>query len=115
MKKIEQPAYTPEFTARVVGAEPLKVTQKQAQQLLKQAMTGFEIRPSVIISGKEKRIPLEKQMGMFFSKERVKQKVLGKRGAVKRIKAKKMKKAKKIKTPKSQNMERVLSKMLGGL
>lgn len=37
-------AYLPDFTSRVIGLAPQEVTQAQAQKLLKQQLTGLEIR-----------------------------------------------------------------------
>ena len=55
-KKVrEEFMYSPEFTARIVGAEPISVTQKQINKLIRQAQTGLEVRPAVRIVSKIKR------------------------------------------------------------
>lgn len=47
VKNIYDVAYLPDFTARALGLEPEKITQKQAEQRLKKLYTGLEIRRSV--------------------------------------------------------------------
>jgi hypothetical protein len=40
----EDYAYLPDFTSRILGLEPEKVSVKNAQKKIKQLQTGFEIR-----------------------------------------------------------------------
>lgn len=40
-------AYSPDFTSRIVGLEPVKLTKTNAEKLVKKAMTGLEIRRGV--------------------------------------------------------------------
>lgn len=41
--------YTPSFTARALGIEPIEVTMAQAEKLISRVQTGFELRAPVIV------------------------------------------------------------------
>ena len=48
-------AYVPGFTARAIGLKALEVSEKQAQQLIKKVITGFEVRRPIRIVKKRKK------------------------------------------------------------
>jgi hypothetical protein len=45
----EELGYTPSFTARAIGIEPIEVTMAQAEKLISGVQTGFELRAPVIL------------------------------------------------------------------
>lgn len=44
-------AYVQDFTSKVVGFQPVEVSEKQAMKLARQTQTGFEIRMPIVIKG----------------------------------------------------------------
>ncbi len=51
----EEFLYTPSFTARAVGMKAIEISERQAQQLIKKVITGFEIRRPVRIKRRRKK------------------------------------------------------------
>ena len=41
--------YAPTFTEKALGIDPIKITETQAEKLLKKELTGFELVPAVVI------------------------------------------------------------------
>lgn len=48
-------AYFPGFTEKMLGIKSITVSQKQAEKLIKQTLTGLEIRPHIIIKKRRRK------------------------------------------------------------